>query len=613
MVARPLLILLVVVLAACPGRHTRKTLVPDVPQTGDAHARSRFAEARAKFLRDGHNSDEFREIAKDFPDDPIVPWAQLYAGIAAVNDRKYEVAQSALKEVLDADVPPGLRQRAQLFMGITKNYLGDAPGALALLKQGEKAVENDAERTEFLAAAAFATATVHPIFSLPYFDQLYPRVTPTERAVIVARVEEVVAGVDPNALRKAFDELADRKGPGMAAVASRLALLADQSGNAGEAQRMHEAAALARQAVGLPKAIGVATVPSGAGSPGLVGAVMPLGGNQNRVAEAAVAGLGLAAGVSGGGAGVAIEIRAATDAGASALAVEDLAKRNVIAVVGPIDGASVDAAGGRAEGLGIPLLSLATRPEQRTIGRFVFHVRHSAEARGRALAKRALTMGIKTFAVLAPEDAYGKSVTDAFVDEVTRGGGAIIDRVTYPSGTKSFTSFAGKLNGKWEALFVPEEATTLALIAPAVSATGKIPKPYGTKRATGGRPITLISTAEGLTGVFLANAGRHAEGALFAPGYYPDDQDPAQKAFLDRFIAAFGRAPGINEAYAYDAAQLAAAGGAGGRAALAATLANGSFVGLTGTIRFDADHRRADPGVIYTVVEDNGVFSIRVK
>jgi ABC-type branched-subunit amino acid transport system substrate-binding protein len=611
MFVRSLVLLLLVVLAGCPG-HTRKTLVPDVPQTGDAQARSRFAEARTKFLRDGHDTGEFRQIAKDFPEDPIVPWAQLYAGIAAVTDHKYDAAKVALEQVLQADVPEGLATRAQLFMGITKNYQGDAPGALVLLKKGAKAVENDAERTEYLAAVAYATSTVDPLGSLKYFDQLYSRVTPTERAVIVSRAEEVVAVAEPNALRKVFDDLADRKGPGMAAVASRLALLAEQGGNAGEGQRMREVAAPARAAVGLPKTIGVATVVSGgAGKAGLVGAVMPLGGNQAKVADAAVSGLGLAAGVAGGTGSVAIEIREATDAQAAALMVEELAKKNVIAVIGPIDNASVDAAGGRAEGLGLPLLSLSARPEQRTTGRFVFHVRHSAEARGRALAKKCLALGIKTYAVLAPEDGYGKSVTAAFVDEINKGGGTIVVKVTYPSATKSFTSFAGQLNGSWDALFVPEEASKLALIAPAVSATKRIPKPFGTKKAPGGRPVLLVSTAEGLSGAFLADAGRHAEGALLAPGYYPDDQDPAQKAFLDRFIASYGRAPGVPEAYAYDAAQLAATG-ANGRSALAASLAGGTFVGLTGQIRFDQDHRRADPGVIYTVVEDTGAFAIRV-
>jgi hypothetical protein len=298
-------LLLGLLLAACP-RSTRKTLVPDVPQNGDAQARTRFQSARAKFLKDGKDSGEFREIIDDYPDDPIVPWAQLYAGIAAVKEREYAAAAKVLEELISTEAPPGLTARAELFLGITKNYQGETVSALPLLKKGEKAIEGDGERTEYLAAVAYATAASdRPLQSLPAFDQLYSRVTPTERAVIVSRVEEVVAAGDANTLMRLFDEIDDRKGPSMAAVASRLASLADQAGNAEAAQRFRDIAAPARAAVGLPKTIGdTASTSSSGGTTGLVGAIVPLGGNANRIGEAAVAGFGLVAGV-GDGRGVA--------------------------------------------------------------------------------------------------------------------------------------------------------------------------------------------------------------------------------------------------------------------------------------------------------------------
>ena len=600
-----------VILAACP-RGTRKTLVPDVPQNGDASARTRFSEARAKFLRDGSGEKEFRQIAEDYPDDPIAPFADLYAGIAAIKDRHFDVAQKALATAVGKTRDPGLALRAELFLGIAKNYTGDAAGALPLLRKAAKAVENDDERTEYLAATAYATAAAssQPLSALPYFDQLYPRVSPTERAAIVARVEQLAVAAAPDALKRAFDEIADRRGPSMAVVASRLAMLA---GETPEAQKLREAAAPARAAVGLPRTItaGEATAPTGGGEANLIGAIVPLGGKTARVGEAAVAGLGLAAGVPDGHGVAAIELRAAGDPEAATTAVDDLARANVVAIVGPVDGPSVDAGAVRAEALGVPLLSLATRPEQRKTGRFVFHVVHSAEARGRALAQRALAKGVKSFAILAPESEYGRSVTAAFVAEVGKGGGAIATKVTYPPKTESFANFAGKLGGTWDALFVPDQAETLALIAPALATAGKVPKPFGyTKKVTGGRAILLLSTAEGLTSAFLT-AGRHAEGALLAPGFYPDDSDPQLKLFVDRFTGTFGRSPGSIEAYAYDAAQLAAAAGGNGRAALAATLAGGELAGVTGTIKFDADHRRADPGVMFTIVGDAGAFAIK--
>jgi ABC-type branched-subunit amino acid transport system substrate-binding protein len=605
------LVIAFVALVGCHG--TRKTIVPDIPQNGNATARSRFTEARAAFLHDGSGEEAFKQIVQEFPNDPIVPWAELYEGMASLKAKKLAQADQVLAHVIETAPDQGLSVRAQLFLGITKNYEGDAAGALNLLKNAGKAVENDDERTEFLAATAYASASAAPLQSLRVFDLLWPRVNATEKAMILARVEDVVASADPQQLRRVLDELEDRKAPGTAVVASRLVAIAEETGNANEAQRLREMAGPARQAVGLPRTIAPATGPvASGGDAGLVGAVIPLVGKSSQIGEKAVTGLGLIAGVGDGKGVAAVEVRTAADATAAAEAVDSLARGNAIAVVGPVDGASVDAAGGRAESLGVVLLSLATRPEERTTGKYVFHIVHSAEARARALAKRAMDKGKTRFAVLAPDNGYGKSVTAAFVDAVSKAGGVIVTKVTYPKDTKSFASFAGKLGGDWDTLFVPETAETLALIAPALDAAGKKPMPIGTKKVTGGRPILLLSTAEALSSQYVIDAGRHSEGAFLAPGFYPDDQDPSAKPFIDRFAATYGRRPGAIEAYAYDAAQLAASAGTGGRAALAQLLAKSQLAGLTGTIQFDADHRRSDPGVIYTVVEDKGTFSIRV-
>ena len=598
-------------LAACPGRQTRRTLVPDLPTTGSAEARGRFQDARSKFLRDGRDTGEFERIVQDFPEDPIVPWAELYAGIADVKARKFGEAVKQLTEVTEARADPGLTARARLYLGIARNYAGDPAGALALLRGGEPAIEDDADRTEYLAALAYATAAAGdpPIRSLAIFDELYRRVTPTERAALIARIEEVVAAADPGLVRRAFDELPDRKGPSFAVVASRLAVIAGQSGNAQEAQRMRDIAEPARVALGLPRSVGAELV--AAGPVGILGAVVPLGGKASRVGEDAALGIGLAAGVGDGKAVAPVEVRSAVDPDAVGLAIDDLARAGVIGIIGPIDD-TVDAAGPRAEALGVPLFSLSGRAEKHATWRTVYYIVHSGEARSRALAQRALAGGVRRFAVLAPESGFGKALSAAFVDEVGRGGGTIAATVTYKADTASFAQIAGKLPSGWDALFVPETASQLALIAPALDAAGLKPRPIGTRKLRNGRPILLLSTAEHLTAAFIASAGRHAEGALLAPGFYPDDQDPASKLFVDRFIAAYGRAPGFIEAYAYDAAQLAAAAGGGGRAGLAAALPKVQTAGLTGTIRFDAEHRRADPGVIYTVVEETGGYAIRV-
>src|SRR5262249_6818497 len=154
---RAWIVALAACLAACPSQ-TRRTLVPDVPTTGDTGARNRFQDARAKFLRDGKDTGEFKRIVEEFPEDPIVPWAELYAGIADVKARKMREAVKVLTEVVETKADPGLTARARLFLGIAKNYQGDAAGALALLRSSDRAIEDDSDRTEYLAALAYATA-----------------------------------------------------------------------------------------------------------------------------------------------------------------------------------------------------------------------------------------------------------------------------------------------------------------------------------------------------------------------------------------------------------------------------------------------------------------------
>jgi ABC-type branched-subunit amino acid transport system substrate-binding protein len=610
--------LVLVVLAACP-RQTRKTLVPDVPQHGNATARNRFLEAKSRFLQDGGQALEFKRIVEEFPEDPIVPWAELYAGIASLKARNFAEADAELTKLVAANADPGLTARAELFLGITKNYEGDAASARRLLAKADRAVENDDERTEFLAAVAYSTAAGDkPLSALPVFDQLFSRVSPTERAVIVARCQELVGSLDRNTLERLFDEIPDRRGPAIGAVGSRLVIIYDRSGDTARADKMRENMVPVRQAIGLPRTITEAEVGSAQGSggdAGLLGAVVPLGSKkENRVAEQAVAGLGLAAGAPDGKGVVAIETRAAVDKTTSAEAVDALAQKNVIAIIGPIGKDSVDGASARAENLGVPMISLSTSAEQRPTGRFIFHIRHSPEHRARTLAQRALAKGIKTFAILAPETPYGKGISAAFADAVKAGGGTIVTTVTYPDTQKSFTKEASSLKSGWDAVFVADEAKRLGLIAPALAAAGNVAKaqPWPKKLKTG-RPYMLLSTAEGLDASYLADAGRHSEGALLAPGFYPDAADAIQKPFIDRFVAAYSRQPEATEAYAFDAAQLAAAAGGGGRQGLAAAIAKSQLQGVTGAIQFNADHRRSDPGVIYTVVQEtDGVFSIRV-
>src|SRR5690606_9167576 len=88
--------------------------------------RERFTEARARFERDGSHREvgpemamEFEAIARDYADDPVAPYALLYAGMSSVRAGDAEQALTTLEAVLGrADTSEAVRGRAQLYRGL---------------------------------------------------------------------------------------------------------------------------------------------------------------------------------------------------------------------------------------------------------------------------------------------------------------------------------------------------------------------------------------------------------------------------------------------------------------------------------------------------------------
>ncbi len=224
----------VAAMAACHHPGTRTLLVPEPPRSSDARAQARFREALQRFQSDGRATDAFGAIVRDYPNDPIVPWAELYDGIAAVKARDFQRARDVLGKVVAANADPVLTLRAQLFLAIADNYVGDQAAArplIAMLAGHKEAIANEEERTEYFAAAAYATASGDkPLDALPIFDELWGRVTAAEQAMIAERVEAIVGMAGHDALQDAHDRLPRHDGIAMAEVASRLGELAAAGG-----------------------------------------------------------------------------------------------------------------------------------------------------------------------------------------------------------------------------------------------------------------------------------------------------------------------------------------------------------------------------------------------
>ena len=136
-------------------------------------------------------------------------------------------------------------------------------------------------------------------------------------------------------------------------------------------------------------------------------------------------------------------------------------------------------------------------------------------------------------------------------------------------------------------------------------------QPAGSGKPRSGRGVLLLSTAEAITPKFLRGSGRYTQGAVLAPGFYPDDADARIAPFVTRFRTAYGGDPDYLAAYAWDAAlviRAAVEAGARDRAGVQQAMASAKVAGVTGDIQFDGSRQRADAGVLFTVQQS----SIRV-
>jgi ABC-type branched-subunit amino acid transport system substrate-binding protein len=116
---------------------------------------------------------------------------------------------------------------------------------------------------------------------------------------------------------------------------------------------------------------------------------------------------------------------------------EELADdKSVIGILGPVFSPEVTSAAAVANAKGIVMISpTANANGLAATGKYVFQANPDYEVRGRAMARYAVERcGYRTFAVLAPSDAYGKFLAEGFTREVIRLGANVVASAWYEHG-----------------------------------------------------------------------------------------------------------------------------------------------------------------------------------
>lgn len=574
---------------------TSRTLMPPIPDSGDVAAKSRFSELKRQFEQDGHvTPDEFTVVAQEFPEDPVAPFALLYAAKSARKAGDVVAAQAALdtlrKEYPSAD--PAIARRLRLELGLTMATAGSLGAAFAYLEDSEPAVESDAERALWLYLTYRAASEQGLVVAWPWHARASRELVGSHDGALGGEAaynpDDTKHLVDAASLEDLVKAWKSRQGgawPGISLVGRKL--LATTPWPLKE-----DGAAVRKIVLENDRALGVDVAAMGLPL-GLreIGALIPQSGKSVRLGEALERMLSIK--------GQAPDRVWLGDSTLGSKVVASLAGKGIKGVVGPVDAEAHAALVPGLEAQNITSLSLSLVPEESAARPHQFFIVHSATARAKALARYAKKNGVATVTVLAADSGYGKAVSAAFAAEA-KALGMKTTSYSYDAKATNFGAVVGKVAKGTAGIFIADAAPRIELIAPALAAAGHKALAAGKK---GG--FVLMSTAEGMGPELMASAGRYLLGAVFAPGFTAAAEDEAALELLTKYREATGKSPSAIEAYAFDAVTLLQTVGANVDA-----LALSQQVGLTGTIRFGTDRRRADDGVFYTVV-DNAETGLR--
>lgn len=247
--------------------------------------------------------------------------------------------------------------------------------------------------------------------------------------------------------------------------------------------------------------------------------------------------------------------------------VELVESERVLAIAGPLTGAAAQAAANQAQQMQVPLLTLSQKEGLPAVGDYVFRDSLNSHQQVLALVRYAMEeRQLTSFAVLSPENRLGREMTELFASEVERRGGRIAGRQSYGENLTDFrrqikrlkredpdapdpeSSRAGAMPSPpkalpFEALFIPDHADRIGLIAPQLAFFGI-------------ENLPLLGINGWNSPDLVRLAGRFVEGAVFVDGFFRDSPHPLVREFVDRYSEKYGEEPSILEAQGYDAAGI---------------------------------------------------------
>jgi len=303
-----------------------------------------------------------------------------------------------------------------------------------------------------------------------------------------------------------------------------------------------------------------------------IGCVLPLTGRYaaagNRALDAIILAVGVFDPLVKSPIKLIIEDSKSQPEGAKAAVTKLASQDGVICILGPLGSTEALEAAAEAQKLRIPIITLTQKEGITDIGDYVFRSYMTNPMQIGALVRYAVEdMDLTRFAVLYPDDQYGREMEKLFREEVRRQGAEIRkvksynktqtdfgDEVKEIIGLKGASSKEKEKKGTkdddkpdidFDALFIPDSPGSIKMIVPQLA--------FYNIFVSG---VKLLGTSVWNSPDLLKTDSDQLEGAVFTDGFCLNSFYPETNDFIDIFYASYSREPDVMEALAYDAAGI---------------------------------------------------------
>lgn len=615
---RLLLLAGLVCLLVCAGCGLKRPGISEEKKPGAGLLQS--AEEQFEAGRYGEAFDLYQTYVEKYPDGAMLPAALLKMGVIQSGREKYAQAVAYLEQVINHYPESEFAGKAAVERLSVLYAAGDYE---QLVLRAADAFVYDLPDAAFVKAARLAgdayMAIDIPQAAYEAFLQAYSRAdTETKKTEIRPRVKTVIQMFTADEVQRELARLPGGFPQGY--LLHQLGEAFEASGHFGEAIAVfsdfldrypdHELAGKTRERIKALKSAGY-------GGEIRIGCLLPLSGRYAAFGERTLNGIELAVSLAEDSAAgdrdaPSIRLLVADTEGVpekAARAVQRLEKQRVSIILGPL--ATAESAARAAQDAGIPIITFTQADDIPVIGRYVFRNFITPEMQVKRLADYAIgAIHIDQFAVLYPDEPYGKTFMNIFWDEILAREASVTGLEKYNPAHTDFSDSIKKLVGLYYE--VPEDIADETREGPLEPRKSSFfDKLWGTedegeqagKADLGGTIDRMVKKALAeedeepepvvdFRAVFIPdspdNAGlilpqlayydvdnvyclgtnlwhsrrmikmaqKHAQGAVFPSGFFAESPAGPVQTFVDAFEPVYERKPEFIEAIGYDTTRM---------------------------------------------------------